>query len=155
MQDIITRILCNKNYIWYNKQCNILTGNMIKEPDAGCKGTCYHLEMRYNHGTFHQTLCTARGPKSSRNSVRRPISEWITEAAMIGVTRLLGSNEGVVLVALNNISIQKPTVAGAILDFYMEKGTPPLHQYSHLYYGKTYADRPGTCQRNRYFRYRG
>ena len=52
------------------------------------------------------------------------ISEWITEAAMIGVTRLLGSNEGVVLVALNNISIQKPTVAGAILDFYMEKGTP-------------------------------
>ena len=83
------------------------------------------------------------------------ISEWITEAAMIGVTRLLGSNEGVVLVALNNISIQKPTVAGAILDFYMEKGTPPLHQYSHLYYGKTYADRPGTCQRNRHFRYRG
>lgn len=52
------------------------------------------------------------------------ISEWITEAAMIGVTRLLGSNEGVVLVALNNISIQKPTVAGAILDFYMEKGPP-------------------------------
>ena len=129
---------------------------MVKDPDAGCKGTCYHLEMRYNHGTFHQTLCTARGPKSSRNSVRAGrMPEWITEAAMIGVTRLLGSNEGVVLVALNNISIQKPTVAGAILDFYMEKGTPrstsiPIYiTVKHMLTGQVHA------KRNRHFRYRG
>lgn len=97
---------------------------MVKDPDAGCKGTCYHLEMRYNHGTFHQTLCTARGPKSSRNSVRRPDLRMDHRSRYDRRNTIAGKQRGRCISALNNISHQKPTVAGAILDFYMEKGTP-------------------------------
>ena len=43
------------------------------------------------------------------------ISEWVTEAAMIGVTEKLGSNEQVVLAALKEVVIKKEVVSGMIL----------------------------------------
>ena len=43
------------------------------------------------------------------------ISEWVTEAAMIGVTEKLGTNEQVVLAALKEVVIKKEVVSGMIL----------------------------------------
>ena len=43
------------------------------------------------------------------------ISEWVTEAAMIGVTEKLGTNEHVVLAALKEVVIKKEVVSGMIL----------------------------------------
>lgn len=50
------------------------------------------------------------------------LAEWLTEAAMIGVTKLLGKNGHVVLAALKEISIRKPMKAGMVLEFYYETG---------------------------------
>lgn len=44
------------------------------------------------------------------------ISEWITEAAMIGVTGFLGSTEGVVLAAIKEIVVRKKVLSGMILE---------------------------------------
>lgn len=44
------------------------------------------------------------------------ISEWITEAAMIGVTEKLGSTECVVLAAIKEIAVKKKVVSGQILE---------------------------------------
>lgn len=46
------------------------------------------------------------------------MAEWITEAAMIAVTKMLQKNENVVLAALKEIVIKKPIVAGTILEFF-------------------------------------
>jgi len=59
----------------------------------------------HNH---HQTLYAGR------------LSDWMTEAAMIGVTNFLGDNEHVVLVAIQDLTIQKPVTAGMILELYYE-----------------------------------
>ena len=44
------------------------------------------------------------------------ISEWLTEAAMIGVTAVLGETEHVVLAAIREIRVKKPVIAGVILE---------------------------------------
>lgn len=44
------------------------------------------------------------------------ISEWITEAAMIGVAEKIGTTEGVVLAALKEIAVKKKVVSGQILE---------------------------------------
>ena len=48
------------------------------------------------------------------------LADWITEAAMIGVTKLLGKNDHVVLAALKEVRIKKPMTAGMILEFEYE-----------------------------------
>lgn len=50
------------------------------------------------------------------------ISEWLTEAAMIGVTAVIGSTEHVVLAAIREIKVVKPVVAGTILELQYELG---------------------------------
>lgn len=45
------------------------------------------------------------------------LADWLTEAAMIGVTKLLGRNDHVVLAALKEVRITKPVTAGTILEF--------------------------------------
>lgn len=59
----------------------------------------------HNH---HETLYAGR------------LTEWLTEAAMIGVTKRLGRNDGVVLAALEEVQITKPMTAGMILTFEYE-----------------------------------
>lgn len=49
------------------------------------------------------------------------ISEWVTEAAMIGVTELLGTTEQVVLAAIKEIIVKKEVVSGMILELAYEK----------------------------------
>ena len=49
------------------------------------------------------------------------LADWLTEAAMIGVTAILNKNDNVVLAALKEIKISKPMEAGMILNFYYEK----------------------------------
>ena len=44
------------------------------------------------------------------------ISEWVTEAAMIGVTQVLGRTDHVVLAAVKDIRVVKSIVAGTILE---------------------------------------
>lgn len=44
------------------------------------------------------------------------ISEWLTEAAMIGVTAVMGGTEHVVLAAVKEIRVKKPVDAGTILE---------------------------------------
>jgi len=44
------------------------------------------------------------------------ISEWVTEAAMIGVTQVLGRTDHVVLAAIKDICVVKSVVAGTILE---------------------------------------
>lgn len=48
------------------------------------------------------------------------LADWLTEAAMIGVTKTLGRNDHVVLAALKEVRITKPVIAGAILEFEYE-----------------------------------
>ena len=48
------------------------------------------------------------------------LADWMTEAAMIGVTKLLGRNDHVVLAALKEVRIKKPMTAGMILQFEYE-----------------------------------
>ena len=48
------------------------------------------------------------------------LADWMTEAAMIGVTKLLGRNDHVVLAALREVRIKKPMTAGMILQFEYE-----------------------------------
>ena len=55
------------------------------------------------------------------------ISEWLTEAAMIGVTEVMGTSEGVVLAAIREMQVVKPVVAGVILEM----------QYRPVNYGTT------------------
>lgn len=50
------------------------------------------------------------------------ISEWLTEAAMIGVTEIMRDTEGVVLAAIREIQVVKPVVAGAVLELRYEPG---------------------------------
>lgn len=50
------------------------------------------------------------------------LAEWFTEAAMIGVTKIIGKNEHVVLAALKEIRLKKPMKAGMILEFLYETG---------------------------------
>lgn len=61
----------------------------------------------HNH---HQTVYAGR------------LAEWFTEAAMIGVTKIIGKNEHVVLAALKEIRLKKPMKAGMILEFLYETG---------------------------------
>lgn len=44
------------------------------------------------------------------------ISEWLTEAAMIGITEVMGATQGVVLAAIREVQVVKPVVAGVILE---------------------------------------
>ena len=44
------------------------------------------------------------------------ISEWLTEAAMIGVTEVLGDTENVVLAAVREIRVSRPVQAGTVLE---------------------------------------
>lgn len=48
------------------------------------------------------------------------LTDWLTEAAMIGVTKLLGRNDHVVLAALEGVRITRPMTAGMILEFEYE-----------------------------------
>lgn len=50
------------------------------------------------------------------------LAEWLTEAAMIGVTKILGRNDCVVLAALKEMRVTKPMVAGSVLEFTYEIG---------------------------------
>lgn len=50
------------------------------------------------------------------------LADWMTEAAMIGVTQFLGKNENVVLAAIREMRIIRPVLAGTILDFQYEVG---------------------------------
>lgn len=50
------------------------------------------------------------------------LADWFTEAAMIGVTKILGRNDRVVLAALKEMCVTKPMVAGSILEFAYEIG---------------------------------
>lgn len=50
------------------------------------------------------------------------ISEWLTEASMIGVTGIMGCTENVVLAAIREIRVVKPVVAGVILEIQYEPG---------------------------------
>lgn len=50
------------------------------------------------------------------------ISEWLTEAAMIGVSGIMGSTEHVVLAAIREIKVVKPVLAGTILELMYEPG---------------------------------
>lgn len=64
--------------------------------------------VRPEHMNHHQTLYAGY------------ISEWVTEAAMIGVTGLLKSTENVVLAAVKEISVTKEVVSGVILELWQE-----------------------------------
>lgn len=44
------------------------------------------------------------------------ISEWVTEAAMIGVTEVLGRTDHVVLAAIREIRVTRSVLAGTILE---------------------------------------
>ena len=44
------------------------------------------------------------------------ISEWVTEAAMIGVTQVLSRTDHVVLAAIKDVRVVKSVVAGTILE---------------------------------------
>lgn len=48
------------------------------------------------------------------------ISEWLTEAAMIGITEVLGRTDHVVLAAIREIRVSRPVLAGAILELQYE-----------------------------------
>ncbi len=50
------------------------------------------------------------------------ISEWLTEAAMIGVTEIMGEMDHVVLAAVREIQIKRPVRAGTILEFRYQPG---------------------------------
>lgn len=50
------------------------------------------------------------------------ISEWLTEAAMIGMTEVMGEMEHVVLVAIREIQVKKPVRAGTILELRYKPG---------------------------------
>lgn len=50
------------------------------------------------------------------------ISEWLTEAAMIGMTEIMGEMEHVVLAAVREIRIKRPVRAGTILEFRYQPG---------------------------------
>ncbi|MCI9420481.1 MAG: hypothetical protein HFG32_10795 [Eubacterium sp.] len=50
------------------------------------------------------------------------ISEWLTEAAMIGVTAVLGGTEHVVLAAIREIRVKKPVTVGMILELQYAAG---------------------------------
>ena len=45
------------------------------------------------------------------------ISEWLTEAAMIGITEIMGETEHVVLAAIREIQVSRSVLAGTILEF--------------------------------------
>lgn len=44
------------------------------------------------------------------------ISEWLTEAAMIGITEVLGRTDHVVLAAIREVRVTKSVLAGTILE---------------------------------------
>lgn len=44
------------------------------------------------------------------------ISEWLTEAAMIGITEVLGRTDHVVLAAIREVQVTKSVLAGTILE---------------------------------------
>lgn len=48
------------------------------------------------------------------------LAEWLTEAAMVGVTKVVGKSDSVVLASLKEMRVLKPIVAGAILEFEYE-----------------------------------
>lgn len=50
------------------------------------------------------------------------ISEWLTEASMIGITEVMGRTDHVVLAAIREICVVKPIVAGVILEIQYEPG---------------------------------
>lgn len=50
------------------------------------------------------------------------ISEWLTEAAMIGMTEVMGEMEHVVLAAIREIQVKKPVKAGTILELRYKPG---------------------------------
>lgn len=50
------------------------------------------------------------------------ISEWLTEAAMIGVSGIMGSTEHIVLAAVREIRVVKPVLVGAVLELQYELG---------------------------------
>lgn len=50
------------------------------------------------------------------------ISEWLTEASMIGITEVMGRTDHVVLAAIREIRVVKPIVAGVILEIQYEPG---------------------------------
>lgn len=62
----------------------------------------------YNH---HETVYAGK------------LADWFTEAAMIGITKILGRNNHVVLAALKEMRVTKPMVAGSILEFVYEIGS--------------------------------
>ncbi len=66
--------------------------------------------VRPEHMNHHQTMYAGR------------ISEWVTEAAMIGVTCLLGRNDGVVLAAVKEVQVTRPILAGTVLELWYETG---------------------------------
>ena len=60
--------------------------------------------VRPEHLNHHQTLYAGR------------ISEWMTEAAFVALAQTLGHTDHVVLAAMNEIKITKPTIAGEIIE---------------------------------------
>lgn len=81
-----------KRYVRLEEKMNLATRHFVR-PEA------------HNH---HNTLYAGR------------LADWLTEAAMIGVTKLLGRNDHVVLAALEEIRITRPMKAGMILEFQYE-----------------------------------
>lgn len=65
------------------------------------------------------------------------ISEWLTEAAMIGITEVLGRTDHVVLAAVQEIQVSKSVLAGTILEL----------MYSPEKYGTTSVE-IGICGRD-------
>lgn len=91
--------------------------NIVSEMEIGMELATRQFVRPEAHN-HHETVYAGR------------LADWLTEAAMIGVTKLLGKNEQVVLAALKEVRIWKPMVAGMILEFYYEVeklGTTSIH----------------------------
>jgi acyl-CoA hydrolase len=48
------------------------------------------------------------------------LSEWVAEAAFIGIAKVLGHTDHVVLAAMKDINIRKPVYSGSILEMRYE-----------------------------------
>ena len=72
------------------------------------KNDCYQIARYTEKQVFHENCDAGR------------LADWMTEAAMIGGTKLLGRNDYVVLAALKEVRIKKPMTAGMILQFEYE-----------------------------------
>lgn len=88
----VAAVEAGKRYVRLEEKMNLATRHFVR-PEA------------HNH---HNTLYAGR------------LADWLTEAAMIGVTKLLGRNDHVVLAALEEIRITRPMKAGMILEFQYE-----------------------------------